>query len=221
MNEQPEKLSSLLDDFHSAQAEQKALNEALGDINQRYTLRRYQMIGEVMRQEMPQRIRPHFVADVMAQIEQEPALSVTQAGSKTPTRDSQAETKPSWLWSVLFKPLTGVAVAAAVAFVAVSSLQLQFSESGTGASDQLAQQGATEARVEQLASLPALNVPVSQVSVNGNRATTQAGTSWKIRRGTPAFQQKLNTYLINHNEYSKSMQGIIPQVRVVGFDAQK
>jgi hypothetical protein len=35
------------------------------------------------------------------------------------------------------------------------------------------------------------------------------------------LQQKLNAYLVNHTEYSNSMQGLIPQARVAGFDAQQ
>jgi hypothetical protein len=44
---------------------------------------------------------------------------------------------------------------------------------------------------------------------------------WKVIEGAPALQQKLNAYLVNHTEYSNSMQGLIPQVRVVGFDFQQ
>lgn len=214
MNEQTENLSSLLDDYRSTDIDESALNDALRDINQRYTLRRYQMIGDIMRNDMPQQIKPDFAADVMASIAAEPALhSVPAAAEKAPA-------KRSVLWSLLFKPMAGVAVAATVAFFAVSSVQLQTRLPQSD--DQLAQTktSATDARIEQLASIPVIKAPV-KVSVNGQQATSPHGTSWKIRRGAPTFQKKLNTYLISHNEFSKSMQGIIPQARVVGFDVQK
>jgi len=214
MNEQTENLSSLLDDYRSTDTDESTLNDALGDINQRYTLRRYQMIGDIMSNDLPKRIKPDFAAEVMAHIAVEPALiSVPAAAEKAPA-------KRNGLWSSLFKPMAGVAVAATVAFIAVSSVQLQTRSAQSD--DQLAQSktSATDARVEQLASIPVINEPV-KVSVKGWQATSPHGTSWKIRRGTPAFQKKLNTYLINHNEFSKSMQGIIPQARVVGFDVQK
>jgi negative regulator of sigma E activity len=221
MNEQRENLSSLLDDYRAVESDQTVLDEVLKDVNQRYTLRRYQLMGDVMRNDAPASIKLDFAAEVMAQIEQEPALSVAaDAASQT---SPEAAGKPSWFWSVLFKPMAGVAVAATVAFVAVSSVQLQMKDAETA--DQVAQNSTvdavTDAKVQQLASIPALNAPV-QVSVNGqHKAQRRNGMNWKIRRGEPAFQKKLNTYLINHNEFSKSMQGIIPQVRVVGFDAQK
>ncbi len=212
MNESREKLSSLLDDYRSAESDGAVLDQVLGDVNQRYTLRRYQLIGEVMRNEVPSRIKPGFAADVMAQIEQEPALHAPQPapGESTAT---------SWFWSVLFKPLAGVAVAATVAFVAVNSVQTH--QSDKTANDQVADSSATRARVEQLASIPVINAPVRVSTHSFHNAVHQTGMYWKIRRGSPAFQKKLNTYLINHNEFSKSMQGIIPQVRVVGFDVQK
>ncbi len=213
MNEQRENLSSLLDDYRSAESDSAVLDQVLGDVNQRYTLRRYQLIGEVMRNEVPARIKPDFAADVMAQIEQEPALHAPQQPA---TRKTAAS---SWFWSVLFKPLAGVAVAATVAFVAVSSVQMQMSDKT--ANNQVADSSATNARVEQLASIPVINAPVRVSTNSAHKTVHQTGMNWKIRRGSPAFQKKLNTYLINHNEFSKSMQGIIPQVRVVGFDAQK
>lgn len=218
MNEQRENLSSLLDDYRANESDSALLDEALKDINQRYTLSRYQLIGDVIRNDAPQAIKLDFAAEVMAQIEQEPALNVSAQNTRQTKR--KAADQPSWFWSVLFKPIAGVAVAATVAFVAVSSVQLQMKDADSSP-DQLAQNSEANAKVEQLASIPALGAQV-QVSVNGQRKTQhQNGMNWKIRRGEPAFQKKLNTYLINHNEFSKSMQGIIPQVRVVGFDAQK
>ena len=47
------------------------------------------------------------------------------------------------------------------------------------------------------------------------------GTRWKIDGDIPGLQEKLNTYLVNHTEYSNSVQGLIPQARVAGFDAQR
>ena len=47
------------------------------------------------------------------------------------------------------------------------------------------------------------------------------GMRWKVDNDAPALQQKLNAYLVNHTEYSSSMQGLIPQARVAGFDAQQ
>ncbi|MFT5398507.1 MAG: hypothetical protein ACI8XW_001297, partial [Gammaproteobacteria bacterium] len=47
-----------------------------------------------------------------------------------------------------------------------------------------------------------------------------SGMRWKVEKSNPQIQQKLNAYLVNHTEYSNSMQGLIPQARVAGFDNQ-
>jgi negative regulator of sigma E activity len=189
------------------------LDGVLQDVNQQYTLRRYQLIGDVMRNELPERLQLDFVDQVRAEISQQPELS------KIPVSNSAATgSTPSWLWSILFKPVAGLAVAATVAVVLVSNVQLLNSnDSGDG---QMAAVTPSAARVEQLANLPIIT-NARRVATGQASGYQQSGMHWKVRRDEAAMQNKLNTYLINHNEYSRPMQGIIPQVRVVGFDAQQ
>ncbi len=213
MNEQRENLSALIDDYQQSEPDQSLLNDVLGDVNKQYTLRRYQMIGEVMRNETPEAIKLDFAAGVMSQIENESVLQVKQQPENNESQQS------SWFWSVLFKPVAGLAVAATVAVVAVSSLQLQ--PAAVDQADSLASVDDSSAKVEFLASIPVINRGLSTVSVNGNNPAPQVGMNWKIKRNGHEIQKKLNTYLVNHNEFSNSLQGIIPQARVVGFDAKK
>lgn len=213
MNEEHEKISGLMDDYHRSEQDQAVLDGVLQDVNQRYTLRRYQLIGDVMRNEVPERMPLDFADRVRAEIAQQPELN------KAPVSDSAAtESTPSWLWSMLFKPVAGLAVAATVAVVLVSNVQLQ---NNTDTADgQLAAVTPSAAKVEQLANLPVIT-NARRVAAGQASDYQQPGMHWKVRRDETAMQNKLNTYLINHNEYSKPMQGIIPQVRVVGFDAQQ
>ena len=114
---------------------------------------------------------------------------------------------------------SGLVVAVcSVAVVLVSNLQLQNSDQANDG--QLAAASPSVAKVEQLAKLPVIT-NARRVAAGQASDYQQPGMQWKIRRDEAAMQNKLNTYLINHNEYSKPMQGIIPQVRVVGFDAQQ
>jgi sigma-E factor negative regulatory protein RseA len=213
MNEQNEKLSAVMDDFQANEEEQKALNELLADINQRNTLSRYQLIGDAMRNEIPPQIRPGFAADVMSQIAQEASLK-SSAKKKRIT-----EPEISSLWSWLFKPVAGLAVAAAVAVITISTFQsTQLTNSQP---DQLANADASKAKVEMLTQIPVMQNNAQLVSTAASPRKIVNGMNWKIKRNEPAVQNKLNLYLINHNEYSNSMSGIIPQARVVGFDDQK
>jgi sigma-E factor negative regulatory protein RseA len=213
MNEQNEKLSAVMDDFQANEEEQKALNELLADINQRNTLSRYQLIGDAMRNEIPSQIRLGFAADVMSQIAQEPSL-------KPPAKKKRiTEPEISSLWSWLFKPVAGLAVAAAVAVITISTFQsTQLTNSQP---DQLANADASKAKVEMLTQIPVMQNNAQLVSTAAFPRKVVNGMNWKIKRNEPAVQNKLNLYLINHNEYSNSMSGIIPQARVVGFDDQK
>ena len=204
MKQQDENLSVLLDGEDSARVD-AALDEALADVNLQYRMRRYQMIGEVMRNELPQAIDTGFHAEVMVRIKDEVATPVI--------RDTRAATASvgtvglrNWL-----KPFAGLAVAASVALVTVALWQPQPDGTATG---ELV--SADQEKIKQLASQPvtAAAVPVStQVQTSGMR--------WKTQHESPVVQQKLNAYLVNHTEYSNSMQGLIPQARVAGFDAQQ
>ncbi len=213
MNEQNEKLSALMDDFQANEEEHKALNELLADINQRNTLNRYQLIGDTMRNDIPDQIRPGFAADVMSQIAQESSLKPSSNKKRSTNR------VPVNLWGWLFKPVAGLAVAAAVAVITISTFQsTQLTNSQP---DQLANSDASSAKVERLAQIPVIQNNAQLVSTAAPARKLVNGMNWKIKRNEPAMQNKLNIYLINHNEYSNSMSGIIPQARVVGFDDQK
>jgi negative regulator of sigma E activity len=213
MNEQNEKLSALMDDFQATDDEQKALNELLADINQRNTMNRYHLIGDALRNEIPDQIKTGFVADVMSQIALEPSLKAS--GIKKQANVAEAYS----LWSWLFKPVAGLAVAAAVAVITISTFQS--TKLTNSQSDQVANAAASSAKVERLAQIPVLQNNAQLVSTNAPARKLVNGMNWKIKRNEPAMQNKLNLYLINHNEYSNSMSGIIPQARVVGFDDQK
>ncbi len=215
MNEQKEQLSALMDDFHASDDEQQVLKALLADINQRNTLGRYQLIGDTLRNEVSEHIRPGFAADVMSQIEQEPSLKVSV--NKKPARVSSN----GGLWNWLFKPVAGLAVAAAVAVVTISTLQAPAPVNNQLDQVAKAEAEANQAKVDLLAQLPVLQNGTRRVSTNAPAPTLVNGMNWKIKRNEPAMQNKLNIYLINHNEYSNSMSGIIPQARVVGFDDQK
>jgi sigma-E factor negative regulatory protein RseA len=216
MSDRNEELSTLLDDYRDTEQDRSVLDELQADVNQLYTARRYQMIGSVMRNEISHKVDLDFEARVRSLIEQQAPLSV--APSVNAVKPPKASRLSAMLSSIFLKPVAGLAVAATVAIVTVSSFQVQ--NSSEEQSTSVASSEASRAKVEQLANLPVVQNAV-RVSGNAQVVTTPAGTSWKIKRSKPDMQSKLNNYLVNHNEYSNSMHGIIPQARVVGFDGSK
>jgi negative regulator of sigma E activity len=214
MTEKQDKISYLLDEYSGDKQSRAVLDEVENDVNLQYKMRRFQMIGQVMRHELPRQINTDFSANVMAQIGQIEIAANLSDGS-----DAGIENRQSiWTWSFM-KPFAGMAVAASVALVSItlwqsSSVDIN-SEQATEQIASSAQLSADQQKIERLASQPvqANVVPVSSSLGNGLR--------WKINNSAPALQQRLNAYLVNHTEYSNSMQGLIPQARVVGFDSQR
>ncbi len=205
MTDADEKLSLMLDDQAGAdsaidQAIDQAIDESLADVNLQYQVRRYRLIGEVMRNELPPAIDTDFHHEVMARIRTEDALQAAAEPVAT-----AAESVPLW---ERWKPFAGLAVAASVALVTVSlwqPLQQQGAPTDGGVAT------AEETKIQEIAETlkPGTPVPAS------------LGMRWKLEQDAPEIQQKLNAYLVNHTEYSNSMQGLIPQARVAGFDAQQ
>ncbi len=105
-------------------------------------------------------------------------------------------TPPPQVAARLWKPLAGLAIAASVALVAVLSVQRVH-----------APQQAT----------PAL---ASSQAPDGAFVRVDDG---RWNRIEPAVEQRMNRYLVNHNEYaaSRSMPGVMPYVRIVGYEGQQ
>jgi len=214
MTEQQDKISFLLDEFSGDDQSKAVLDEVENDVNLQYNMRRYQLIGQVMRHELPEQIDTDFSVNVMAQIDQ-----IENATNVSDSSDAGIENKQSvWTWSFI-KPFAGMAVAASVALVSITLWQTSSVDiNSEQATEQLVssdQVSVDQQKIERLASQPIQTNAVPVFSSLGN------GMRWKINNNAPAMQQKLNAYLVNHTEYSNSMQGLIPQARVAGFDTQK
>ena len=204
MTDSDRKLSYLLDDYLDDDAS-AAVDEIIGDVNLQYRARRYRMIGEIMRHELPQAIDSQFHGSVMAKI----AELDDQERPATATAARQEPAARAWGW---LKPFAGLAVAASVAVITVTLWQPQQRDAGQPGE---AVVSVEQQKIKQLAeqSLPGGVVPAST-------SLQRLGTRWKVERDMPGLQQKLNAYLVNHTEYSNSVQGLIPQARVAGFDAR-
>jgi len=208
MSELDEKLSMILDEYSGDEESQAALDDVVGDVNLQYQMRRYQMIGDAMRHELPSQINIGLSHRIMAEVEQIRANEVSTRNSTEPKA-----TGSFWSW-VSLKPLAGLAIAGSVAVVTVTIWQ----SLSTGI---LPEQGNNEvASIEQqkIEKLASQTVQGNAVTVSSN---SDGGMRWKVNKDSPDLQQKLNAYLVNHTEYSTPMQGLIPQARVAGYDSQQ
>jgi negative regulator of sigma E activity len=199
MKELDEKLSLLLDDYCDEDID-AVLDEVSKDVNQQYRMRRYRMIGEVMRHELPAAIDTDFHHSVMAGIRDQ-----VQSSNPTETEPVAPAVAPAFAARSWFRPFAGAAVAASVALVTIVLWQ-PLQDTGEPQDGGLA--SVDQQKIQQLGQ-----------QLQGN--AVQAGMRWKLENESAVLQQKLNAYLVNHTEYSNSMQGLIPQARVAGFDAQQ
>ncbi len=205
MTEQKEQLSSLLDD-HLTDENSGLVDDVLLDVNLQYQMRRYRMIGEAVRNELPARIKLDFHQSVMREIQDlDVDSTTTDVNSETGSRSGISH----WFTAGWFKPLAGFAVAATVAVVTITLWQSISPQQLNG--NQIV--SAEEKKIQQFAAQTGVSsvVPAS--------SKLQDGTRWKLE-GNPDLQLKLNAYLVNHTEYSNSVQGLIPQARVAGFDSE-
>lgn len=211
MSEKDEKLSVLLDEYSDDEAARSVLNEVVDDVNLQYQMRRYQMIGDVMRHELPTQIDLDLSHQIMSEIRKIDIDDSTRAIKV----ENSGEKSSFWSWTGL-KPLAGFAVAASVAVVSVTLWQSVSVEVGNQPIDNQTV-SVEEKKIQQLVSLP---VQANALTVS---SSLNQSTRWVTNENadSPALQQKLNGYLVNHTEYSIPMQGLIPQARVAGFDSQQ
>ncbi len=204
-----EKLAFLLDDYPGDNAD-AALDEVIGDVNLQYSARRYRLIGEAMRNELPQAVDTGFHSAVMARVRAEAETMRQHQPVDSLPQDPVASI---WNW-ISLKPVAGLALAATVAVVTVALWQPPGQDS-EGLGDELVVISPNETGKNAGQSVPVVvPVPVST-------SVQPLGMRWKIERNMPGMQRKLNAYLVNHTEHSNSVQGLIPQARVAGFDARQ
>ncbi len=203
MKDENERLSALLDDEILASADAK-LDDILDDVNCQYRMRRYQLIGDALRRDLPENIDLDFHHRVMDEIRKESKPVVAESARASSSLSD-------WFRGFALKPLAGMAVAATVAVVTVSLWGPQSGQPG-GETESVAT--ADTQRVQQYSQQQIAPVLPASTNAAGN------GMQWQVDRGSVELQNKLNSYLLNHNEYSNSVQGLIPQARVAGFDAE-
>jgi sigma-E factor negative regulatory protein RseA len=169
-----EQISALVDDELDEGEQALLLRQLENDAELSGRLSRFQLISDALQNHLPSRLNSGFHARVQAALADEPPVQRQRSG-----------------FSVLFKPVAGLALAASVAMVAVLSLQSTRQD--------------PEA-VPAVASAPT------------HDSYIRAAADDSVPSGEPsAVPQNLEIYLANHSEYAVS-RGILPYVRLVGHD---
>lgn len=190
-NYENEQLSALVDD--ELDVEQASIfNKLINDDETKDTWSRYHLIGDCLRDHVPEKISSQVATRVANTLRNEPTI----LAPRTTKRFN-------------IKPIAGFAIAASVAMLAVFGVQ-RSNEVNTSS-----------------------DVPtIAANQVNSSNAQPQSFSFPEVqvlpaavrKSDTPesVANQRLNNYLMNHNEYRSNggMNGILPYVRIVTFESQ-
>jgi len=193
-----EKLSALVDNELDELDERRVMKALENDADLRQTWERYHLVRSVMHQELEVLVPSGVAARVAARIESEPANVA-----------SFQRRKISRLAGTL-------AMAASVAAIAVAGVQW-FNRPVTSPIPSLAAVGQSVPVNADAAPVPSLTASQSAPD-NFIRAGT---TRWDVKE--PETESTLNAFLVEHNEFASSsgIGGMMPYVRVVGYDNPK
>jgi negative regulator of sigma E activity len=183
-----EELSSLIDGELSNAEFDRAFDSISGDSARRARWTRYHVAVDAMKNSLPRVMAPaDFSLNVAKAIESEPAILAPQR-RKSPM-------------STIHKQITGLAVAASVAMVAVLGVKSM-------------QSGDPAAQVAQTPSAPQTAVAVTASDPSMARVASDQ------RAPIPAqVQSQLNRYLLNHNQNAFAAPGMLPYARIVSHGA--
>ena len=190
-----EHISALMDGELNEAETGRLLDQLQRDAGLRTCWTRYHLISDTLRSDLTCHIKHNVANRVIQALEFEP---IHLSPHRTAPHPSLLTPHPKFFnWTSVFKPLAGFAVAASITAVAVLSLQT-----------------ATPLQTASPVNLAGLSgaSPVAQV------ASTAGRSRWSA--GRPSVESKLDIYLANHNQYSMSteMQGMMPYVRIVGYE---
>lgn len=151
---------------------------------------RYHLIGDVLRDNLTDVAPAHIADGIRTEIEREPTIFIPQRRRR------------SWL-----KPITGLAIAASIASVAV--IGVKRSDVDPALNDATVSANPMQLPDDQIAKVLEEPITVSLDDINP-------------ALGTPHTKRRLNGYLVKFNEQRSSfgVPGVNPYVRIVGFESQ-
>jgi sigma-E factor negative regulatory protein RseA len=187
--EKHEALSALVDGELSAEDEPGLLDQVLADVSFRRRWSTYHLIGDVMRKQV---IDQQLLNDEIDHI----------ASGARPSRTVVLSGRGG------MRPLAGLALAASVALVAVLGI---FALTDTEKESLEMARGSTGVEVPVAGAQAPSSVVAGAVGIDLARMT------WND--ATPAVTNRLNGYLVTHNEYlTNGMRGMLPYARIVAYD---
>ena len=164
-------------------------------------LQRYQIMRDVMKDELDQTSFMDISASVHRMLEQEDELYTEPVKAKSASIINLS----AWM-----RPLSGLAIAASVAMFTVVSVRMVSTDSNETTQPVVAETQVTTP-IKQV-------IPVNQDLLQQIRVVSTA----EPEQANRLREQQLREYMMNHSEYAgqSTIQGMMPYARVVSFDPQ-
>ncbi len=200
-NKTDERISALFDGELSRFETRRWTGEMLEKEELSKRINRYQMIGDVLREEMPAKINPEFsktVSSMLAEVEVEP------------------HKRREWL-----KPAGGLAVAASVALVSLLGLRVITTPETDPVAIASLSAEAQQLRRELPASIPEIATARLPITTVNNPITPVTDNSQnrpepKVRQ-LSANQAFLTNYIATHSQYADP-SSMMSHIRLVGYE---
>ena len=203
-NSSDERISALMDGELDEQMQHSAMDELLNKTEARDTWARYHLISDTLRQHLPAGMDTQFSSRVMSALEDEPTI----LAPRTTQTSSMA------------RRLSGLAVAASVAAVAVMGVQFMYQQDGQLPAEQMAQ--APVSPTASVANKAFARAPIRQnIQTVTQSMNPTAMTPRLAQQQSPLTQKRfhpnLNKYLVDHNQLTArtAVQGVMPYARLV------
>ncbi len=190
MTEGNEQISALMDDDYDAHV----LQNLVRDQELQKTWARYHLIGDCLRDTLPEAISTELSEKIRNSLHSEPTVLAPAATKR-----------------FSYKPLAGFAIAASVAMVAVFGIR-QNSENVSPAGPAIADNQPVQI-TEPVATADSYIFSDPQFRSASVKSDTPASLA----------NQRMSGYLVNYNEYRRGagMHGIMPYVRIVTIETQE
>lgn len=206
-----ERLSQLMDG-ETDDVDGRIIDDLLQNPGRRDTWWRYHLIADILRHDTEILAHQNLADRISAALEAEPVILAPRA-----------------LWQRNWvKPVAGLAIAASVAVVAILGLQ----QNGSSDIEPVSQMPQTVARtstqipetvarpIQELTQIP--TPIVRQFKPRAQLASVETREE-EISPVTSPVYSRMNSYLLNYNEYRSTetqMQGMLPYVRIIAHESE-
>lgn len=212
-NKRFEGVSALVDSELTSHDARGLLTDLQQDVVLRQCWEHYHLIGDAMRNNLPDTVKHDLAQRIQSALATEPPLPIPL--SLAARKRSQRTSLPAF-----FRPVVGFAVAASVTALAVIGFNLT-APTGSAVPSLAAAPGAAPAVVTSVTPIAPAVPQVASANHPTPPVVVATATSSSTKRQAE-MQARLLDYLLSHSQYSAASalqpEGALPYARLVGYE---